>query len=69
MDSDSRPLKARHRFGFSGPVMRQKKDRVTTDDILDSLIRQAELRQKLGETVPLDLMRLQGEKSSAGFRG
>lgn len=49
MGSDSRSPRARHRFGFSGPLARQKKDRVTADDILDSLTRQAELRQKLGE--------------------
>jgi hypothetical protein len=47
--SNSRSPKARHRFSFSGPPTRQKKDRVTTDDILASLTRQAELRQKLGE--------------------
>jgi hypothetical protein len=49
LGSDSRSSKAHHRFGFSGPLARQKKDRVTADDVLDSLTRQAELRQKLGE--------------------
>ncbi len=49
LGSDSRSPRARHRFGFSGSVTRQKQDRVIADDILDSLIRQAELRQKLGE--------------------
>jgi hypothetical protein len=49
LGSDSRSPRARHRFGFSGPLTRQKRDRVTADDILDSLTRQAELRQKLGE--------------------
>ena len=49
LSSDSRSPRARHRFGFSGPRSRQNKEGVTTDDILDSLTRQAELRQKLGE--------------------
>jgi hypothetical protein len=30
-------------------VAKPKRDRVTNDDILDSLTRQAELRQKLGK--------------------
>jgi len=36
-------------FEFSGSPARQKKERVTTDDILDSLTRQAEPSQKLGK--------------------
>lgn len=49
MGADSGSPRARHRFGFSGPPTRQKGDRVSADDILDSLTRQAEMRQKLGE--------------------
>ena len=49
MGLEDPPPRARHRFGFSGPRARQKIQRVTTDDILDSLTRQAELRQKLGK--------------------
>jgi len=47
--SNSRSLKARHRFGFSGPPTKEKKERISTDDILASLTRQAELKQKLGK--------------------
>lgn len=49
MGTDARSPKARHRFGFSGPVTRPENNRISADDILDSLTRQAELRQKLGE--------------------
>jgi hypothetical protein len=49
LGADSGSARARHRFGFSGPPTRQKRDRVTADDILDSLTRQAEIRQKLVE--------------------
>jgi len=69
LDSDSRSPRARHRFGFSGPLTRQKKDRVTTDDILDSLTRQAELRQKLGETDSLRLDEIAGREELSRFQG
>jgi len=49
LGADSRSPRAHHRFGFSGPPTRQKRDRLTADDLLDSLTRQAEIRQKLGE--------------------
>ncbi len=49
MGSNSKSPKARHRFGFFGRPTREKKDRITTDDILASLARQAELKQKLGK--------------------
>jgi len=64
LGSDSGYPRARHRFGFFGPLTRQKKDRVTSDDILDSLTRQAQLRQKLEER---DEVRL--EEIAAGFKG
>ena len=69
MGSDSRSPRARHRFGFSGPVTRQKKDRVTTDDILDSLTRQAELKQKLGENDSLRLEEIAGTEELIRFQG
>jgi hypothetical protein len=76
LGSDSRSPRARHRFGFSGPGPRRKENKVTTDDILESLTRQAELRQKLGENDQVtleeiaeteDLSRLQGFNTEPGF--
>ena len=69
MGSDSRSPRARHRFGFSGPLTRQKKDRVTTDDILDSLTRQAELRQKLGEKDQVRLEEIAETEDLSRFQG
>ena len=69
LGSDSRSPRARHRFGFSGPLMRQKKERVTTDDILDSLTRQAELRQKLGEDDPVRLEEIAKTEELVEFQG
>ena len=69
MGSDSRSPRTRHRFGFSGPVTRQKKDKVTTDDILDSLTRQAELKQKLGENDSLRLEEIAGTEELIQFQG
>jgi hypothetical protein len=67
--SDSRSPKARHRFGFSGSTTRWKKDNVTTDDILASLTRQAELRQKLGEEDPVALEEIAEAEDLAQFQG
>jgi len=69
LGSDSRSPRARHRFGFSGPETRQKRDRVTTDDILDSLTRQAELKQKLGENDSLRLDEIAGTEELSQFQG
>ena len=69
MGSNSRSPKARHRFSFSGPPMRQKKDRVTTDDILASLTRQAELRQKLGEKDRVALEEIVEREDLRRFQG
>ncbi len=69
MGSDSRSPRTRHRFGFSGPVTRQRKDKVTTDDILDSLTRQAELKQKLGENDSLRLEEIAGTEQLIQFQG
>ena len=69
MGSDSRSPKARHRFGFSGPVARQKKDVVTIEDTLESLTRQAELRQKLGENDSLSLDEIAGTEELSRFQG
>jgi len=67
--SNSRSPKARHRFSFSGPPTRQKKDRVTTDDILASLTRQAELRQKLGERDRVALEEIVEREDLRRFQG
>ena len=69
MGSDSRSPKARHRFSFSGPLTRKKKDGVTTDDILDSLTRQAELRQKLGERDTVRLEEIAETEDLTRFQG
>ena len=69
MGSDSRSPRARHRFGFSGPLTRQKKERVTTDDILDSLTRQAEIRQKLGEDDRVRLEEIAGTEELIPLQG
>lgn len=50
-------------------MTRQKKDRVTTDDILDSLTRQAELKQKLGENDSLGLEEIAGMEELSQFQG
>jgi hypothetical protein len=60
LGSDSISPKAHHRFNFSGVVRRKKSDRVTPDDILDSLTRQAELRQRLEETDQLGIEEIAG---------
>jgi hypothetical protein len=67
--SNSRSPKARHRFSFSGPQTKQKKDRVTTDDILASLTRQAELRQKLGEKDQVALEEIVETEDLSRFQG
>jgi hypothetical protein len=69
LGSDSRSPKAHHRFGFSGPLTRQKKDRVTADDILDSLTRQAEVRQKLGERDEVRLEEIAETEDLSRFQG
>ena len=69
MGSDSRSPRARHRFGFSGPLTRKKKDMVTADDILDSLTRQAELSQKLGERDEMELEELAETEDLSRFQG
>jgi len=67
--SNSKSPKARHRFGFSGRPTIEKKDRVTTDDILASLTRQAELRQKLGKEDQLALEEIAGTEDLSRFQG
>jgi hypothetical protein len=69
LGSDSGSPMARHRFGFSGSLTRQKKDRVTTDDILDSLTRQAELRQKLGGEDQVRLEEIAATEDLSRFQG
>jgi hypothetical protein len=67
--SDSRSPRTRHRFGFSGEPTRQRKDQVTADDILDSLTRQAELRQKLGEEDQVSLEEIAETEDLSRFQG
>jgi hypothetical protein len=50
-------------------VTREKRDRVTTDDILDSLTRQAELKQKLGENDSLRIEEIAGTEELIQFQG
>ena len=69
MGEDSRSPRARHRFGFTGPPTSQKRDRVTADDILDSLTRQAELKQKLGENDSLRLEEIASTEELIQFQG
>ena len=69
MGSNSRSPKARHRFGFSGPLARRKKDTVTTDDILASLTRQAELKEKLGEKDQVALEEIVETEDLSRFQG
>lgn len=69
MGSDSRSPRARHRFGFSGPGTRQNVDKVTADDILESLTRQAELRQKLGEKDQVALEEIAEIEDLSRFQG
>ncbi len=69
LGSDSASPRAHHRFGFSGPLARQKKVRVTTDDILDSLTRQAELKEKLGEKDSVRLEEIVETEDLSRFQG
>jgi hypothetical protein len=50
-------------------VARRKKDRVTTDDILDSLTRQAELKQRLGDNDSLRLDEIAEREELSQFQG
>jgi hypothetical protein len=69
LSSDYRSPKARYRFSFSGPLAKQQRDRVTADDILESLTRQAELRQKLGESYPVRLEEIAETEEMSRFQG
>jgi hypothetical protein len=60
---------ARHRFGFSGFVTRPKKNKVSTDDVLDSLTKQAELRQKLGHKDQVRLEEIAETEDLTRFQG
>ena len=69
MASNSKSPKAPHRFGSSGRPTIEKKDRVTTDDILASLTRQAELKQKLGKEDQLTLEEIAETEDLSRFQG
>ncbi len=51
----SRPPRARFRFGFSGSSERGKNGKVTSDEILESLTRQANLRERLAQERSISL--------------
>ncbi len=55
MSSSSRPLRSRYRFGFRGKRPGRNAEAATTDEILDSLTRQAKLMEKDGEERTLGL--------------
>jgi hypothetical protein len=55
MSSSSRPPHSRYRFGFRGKRPTQNAQAATTDEILDSLTRQAKLMEKAGEERTLGL--------------
>jgi hypothetical protein len=55
MSSSSRPPRSRYRFGFIGKRLARNVQAATTDDILDSLTRQATLMEKAGEERTLGL--------------
>ena len=69
MASNSKSPKAPHRFGSSGRPTIEKKYRVTTDDILASLTRQAELKQKLGKEDQLTLEEIAETEDLSRFQG
>ncbi len=55
MSSSSRPPRSRYRFGFRGKRPGRNAEATTTDEMLDSLTRQAELMEKDGEERTLGL--------------
>jgi hypothetical protein len=55
MSSSSRPPRSRYRFGFRGKRPARNAQAATTDEILDSLTRQARLMEKVGEERTLGL--------------
>jgi len=54
---------------FSGRPTREKKDRITTDDILASLTRQTELKQKLGKEDHVALEEIAETEDVSRFQG
>lgn len=69
MSSNSRSPKARHRFSFSGPLMTERKDKVTVDDILASLTRQAEFKQECEKEDRLALADIAEEEDLSRIQG
>jgi len=66
MSSSSRPPRSRYRFGFRGKRPARNAQSATTDEILDSLTRQARLMEKAGEDRTLGLQTiLEDEPSEA----
>ena len=55
MSSSSKPPRSRYRFGFRGKRPARNAQAATTDEILDSLTRQARLMEKAGEERTLGL--------------
>ena len=67
MSSSSRPPRSRYRFGFRGKRPARNAQASTTDEILDSLTRQARLMEKAGEERTLGLQTILEAEPSEGL--
>src|SRR5712664_1490044 len=67
MSSSSRPPRSRYRFGFRGRRPARNAQAATTDEILDSLTRQARLMEKAGEERTLGLQTILEVEPSEGL--
>ena len=67
MSSSSRPPRSRYRFGFRGKRPARNAQAATTDEILDSLTRQARLVEKAGEERTLGLQTILEVEPSEGL--
>ena len=64
MGSSKRPSRSRYHFGFSGKRAGRKTQPTTTDEILDSLTRQAKLMEEAGNERTLGLETILDDHSS-----
>jgi len=67
MSSSSRPPRSRYRFGFRGKRPARNAQAATTDEILDSLTRQARLMEKAGEERTLELQTILEVETGEGL--
>ena len=67
MSSSSRRSRSRYRFGFRGKRPARNAQAATTDEILDSLTRQARLMEKAGEERTLGLQTILEVEPSEGL--